>query len=131
MRRAICHPFLWLAAFAVWFGTLWYLSSQSNPKPPGPDFEFKDKVLHFGFFFAGGITAAGFFQRLKPEWPRERAALCAVFVCMATGAVDEWHQTKVPERSGNDAADLTADFVGGFCGALVGGIVLRRITGQA
>jgi VanZ family protein len=122
---------LWFAAVAVWFGTLWWLSSQSNPKPPGPEFQFKDKFLHFGYFFVGGVVATSFFQRLKPEWPRERAALCAVFICMLTGAVDEWHQTQVPERSGNDAADLTADFTGGFCGAVVAGSVLRRLAGRA
>lgn len=122
---------MWLAAWAVWFGTLWYLSSQSHPNPPGPEFENKDKVLHFGYFFLGGFISAAFFQRLKPAWPRERAALCAIFICVLTGAIDEWHQTSVPERSGNDASDLTADFSGAFCGALMAGAAVRRLAGNS
>ncbi|WP_265594086.1 VanZ family protein [Haloferula sp. BvORR071] len=127
MHRVLRHPLTWLAAVAVWFGVLWWLSSQSHPKPPGPEFENKDKVLHFGYFFLGGISAAAFFQRLRPAWPWERAALCSIFFCLLIGALDEWHQTHVPERSGNDAADLTADFTGAFCGALAAGRCRRLL----
>jgi VanZ family protein len=109
-------------------GTLWCLSSQSNAKPPGPEFEFKDKVLHFGYFFGGGLIAAGFFLRLKPFWPWERAVLAAVIVCGVTGGIDEWHQFYVPERSGNDAADLSADLLGALAGACMMTSIQRRLA---
>jgi VanZ family protein len=36
-----------------------------------------------------------------------------------TGALDEFHQSHVPGRSGNDPADFAADLLGALCGALV------------
>jgi len=127
MRRVLSHPLTWLAAFAVWFGALWWLSSMSHPQPPGPEFENKDKVMHFGYFFLGGATVAALFQLLRPAWPWERSALCAVFICTITGGIDEWHQTKVPNRSGNDAEDLVADFVGAFSGASLAAVLTQRL----
>ncbi|MCW1884727.1 VanZ family protein [Luteolibacter flavescens] len=120
MRRLTRSPWLWLAAFAVWFGTLWWLSSRVNHLPQALDFRASDKVLHFGYFFGGAGLFSAFLYRLKPKAPDWGTIFAITFaVCFLTGATDEWHQTQVPGRSGNDAADLTADILGAMCGALV------------
>ncbi len=120
MRRLTRSPWFWLAAFAVWFGTLWWLSSRVQHFPPALDFRASDKLLHFGYFFGGAGLFSAFLFRLNPSaphWPRIFAL--TFLVCAMTGVTDEWHQTKVPGRSGNDPADFTADMLGAMCGALV------------
>lgn len=127
--RFLRDPRTWLAAFAVWFGTLWVLSSQVRHFPPGLDFQFSDKLIHFGYFLGGGFTAAAFFFRrdpVTPNWPR--IILLATLAAGLTGALDEWHQSWVPGRSGNDLPDLTADLLGAICGALAVRVG-RRWTG--
>jgi VanZ family protein len=126
VRRVLRHPLTWFAAFAVWFGTLWWLSSKVQHFPPGLDFEFSDKVIHFGYFFGGGIFAAGFF--LCQSWPRSarKSVLLAIAAAGLTGALDEYHQSFVPGRSGNDPADLTADLLGAGAGALAMSAARRR-----
>lgn len=120
MRRLVRNPFLWFAAFALWFGTLWWLSSRVNHVPPGLDFRFSDKLLHFGYFFGGALLFSAFLFRVNPSAPRwGRALALTMLVVGLTGALDEFHQSHVPGRSGNDPADFAADLLGAFCGALV------------
>jgi VanZ family protein len=120
MRRLVRLPLLWLAAFAVWFGTLWWLSSRVNHFPPGLAFRFSDKFLHFGYFFGGAVLFGAFLFRLNAESPNWRRALrLTILLVGLTGALDEWHQSRVPGRSGNDPADFAADLLGAYCGALV------------
>lgn len=125
MPRFARLPWFWLAAFAVWFVTLWLLSSRVNHLPPALTFRFGDKLLHFGYFFGGGFLFSAFLFRLRhdrPNWPR--ILTLAVLVVGLTGALDEWHQSHVPGRSGNDPADFTADLLGAVAGALL----LRRAS---
>lgn len=120
MRRLVRNSWLWLAAFALWFGTLWWLSSRVNHVPPALSFQFSDKVLHFGYFFGGGLLFSAFLYRLNPQTPNwDRILLMTYLIVGLTGSLDEWHQSFVPGRSGNDAADFTADLLGAFAGALV------------
>ena len=113
-------PF-WFALFAVWFVVLWFLSDGPLPGPPAPDIPHLDKVLHFGYYFGGAglLAAALFFLRKDPPLPWERIALVTVAALTLTGAFDEWHQSWYPFRSGNDAGDLAADFLGALAGYLV------------
>jgi VanZ family protein len=132
MRRPLRSPFLWFAAFALWFGTLWWLSSRVSHLPPGIEFPHRDKVLHFGYFFGGGLIFSAFLYRLSPDRPRwGRILALAVIVVGLTGALDEWHQSHVPGRSGNDPGDLAADLAGAIAGALVFRRVHRVIGGPA
>jgi VanZ family protein len=120
MRRLVRNPFLWFAAFALWFGTLWWLSSRVNHVPPGLDFRFSDKLLHFGYFFGGALLFSAFLFRFNPSTPRlGRVLALTMLVVGLTGALDEFHQSHVPGRSGNDPADFAADLLGALCGALV------------
>ena len=120
MRHVLRHPALWLCGFAVWFITLWMLSSKVQHFPPALDFRFSDKLIHFGYFFGGAGLFSAFLYRLKPaaaNW--KRIFWLTVLVVGLTGALDEYHQSHVPGRSGNDPADFTADLVGALAGALV------------
>jgi VanZ family protein len=86
---------------------------------PGDDsllnaFEFSDKIKHFIAYFVLGITCCVWIPRkswlAKPIfWSVIVVVLCTVF-----GISDEYHQSFVPGRSGNDLGDLTANFIGGL-----------------
>lgn len=119
MRRLLRHPAPWLAVFVLWFGTLWWLSSRVARFPPGLDFRFSDKFLHFGYFFGGGFLLAGFLHRRTPERPDwGKIVPLTVLLLALTGALDEWQQSWVPGRSGKDPWDFTADVFGALCGAV-------------
>jgi VanZ family protein len=49
--------------------------------------------------------------------------IATVLFCSLIGVSDEWHQSFVPGRSGNDVWDWTADTIGGLLAAMLG----RRI----
>lgn len=111
------RPAPWLCAFAVWFGVLWWLSSGQRDLPLGEDIRFIDKVYHFGYYFGGAILLGGAFSR--PIGCVARPFLLTVSAIALVGALDEFHQSFVPGRSGNDPADWSADISGGICGAWV------------
>ena len=120
MRRVARSPWFWLAAFAVWFGTLWWLSSRVQHFPPALDFRASDKVLHFGYFFGGAGLFSAFLFRLNPEKPNWGKIFRLTLLAAAlVGAIDEHHQTYTPNRSGHDPADFVADVLGALCGTLV------------
>lgn len=107
-----------LAAFAIWLGALWWLSSGPRDVPMGAEIPFADKICHFGYFGLGGLLLG---TALALRTPGTRAAILAGVLLMALiGASDEFHQTMVPGRSGNDPADWTADTLGGACGIIAG-----------
>ena len=120
MARLPRNPKFWLAAFLLWFGVLWVLSSGTHPDMPAPPIADFDKVEHFGYFFGGaGLFSAWLFRR-NPEKPNWRTIITLTIIAVAlTGLLDEIHQGYVPGRSGNDPADWTADFLGAIAGALV------------
>ena len=106
--------------FVIWWGVLFYLSSESDPAPYIPPIRFFDKVQHFGYFFGGGGLLSAFLYCLAPEKPHwRRMLLITVLVIAVVGTADEFHQSFTPGRSGNDPFDLTADVLGGLCGSLV------------
>lgn len=128
MPRLPPSPKFWLAAFLLWFGVLWTLSSFSTPGPDMPPIPHFDKVAHFGFFFGGGGLLSAFVYRLKPEPANWKLILgVSVGVLAAVGALDEWRQSQVPGRSGNDFADWVADVLGALVGASVFKSIHRRL----
>ncbi|MFM2220267.1 MAG: hypothetical protein RLZZ553_15 [Verrucomicrobiota bacterium] len=111
---------VWLILFFVWFGTLWYLSSGPVEIRSSWAIPHLDKVCHFGYFFGGGGLLSAFLYRMQqqqPDWTLILIQLMCVMI--SAGALDEWHQSWVPERSGNDALDLTADVFGSLSAYLV------------
>ncbi|WP_193214183.1 VanZ family protein [Luteolibacter marinus] len=120
MRRILRQPPFWIVAVVIWFGVLWWLSSRSNIFPPDREFQANDKVLHFGYFFGGGILLSGLLHRLGTDPPRwRRIFLLTLAIGSFVGALDEHHQSYVPGRSAHDPADFTADVLGIICGAWI------------
>ena len=115
----LLHTRLWLFLLIVWFIVLWIASSQASYLPP-PLFSFQDKVEHALYFCAGSFcfttairlspTQSAFITGMKKLLPLWLALLFAMLI----GALDEFHQTFTPGRSGNDLGDWLADTLGGF-----------------
>lgn len=121
MRKFLRQPKLWLGAFGIWFGTLWWLSSRAHHLPEPMTFQFSDKILHFGYFFGGGILLSAFlYLRTALEERKRKVVAITVLICGLVGALDEFHQTFIPGRSGNDFADFAADIIGSLCGGICG-----------
>ena len=115
----------WFIAFLFWGIILWLLSDGPAPVAAGPKLPGLDKLLHFGYFFGGaGLLSAALYlhnrKRAALSW--QRLVLTVVIVLATVGALDEWHQSWIPERSGNDPGDWLADVVG----ALTGGLTFKR-----
>lgn len=122
--RLFRSSWFWLAAFLAWVGTLWWLSSSARSMPVPLRFSESDKIIHFGFFFGGAGLLSAFLYCRAPENPKWHLILqITVLVITLIGSLDEFHQSFVPQRSGNDALDLTAD----FCGAIAGALVFRKV----
>lgn len=111
-------PF-WIFALVIWFSTLFYLSSQTHLEPPIPDFLNRDKVLHATYFAMGGICLyfALAFRKRPPA--RYRICLVVILFCSLIGAFDEYRQSFIPNRMGNDPYDWAADTVGGILACLL------------
>lgn len=119
-RRTIRCPGFWLAGFVVWAAVLWWMSSAARDFPEGLDFRASDKILHFGYFFGGGgLFSAWWFRRRASLPPPFKHVLVTTLAVGLIGVLDEWHQSWVPGRFGNDPGDVAADVLGALCGAAV------------
>ncbi len=95
--------------------------------PTGPEIPHFDKVLHFGYFFGGSIIlSTGLFFRFKKPTPWKLVFLFSIMTCALVGAIDEHHQSWVPERSGHDVYDWTADVLGASAGAGIVYLLMRK-----
>jgi VanZ family protein len=97
------------APVVLYAALIFYGSSQPGHSLPRWWFMRHDKVLH-------ALEYAGFAWL----WARAlgpRRWWWAVVACMIYAIGDEFHQTFVPGRQGNDPADLAADLVGSLLGA--------------
>ncbi len=111
----------WWALVIVWFCALFVVSSLSR-LPPGPQIANFDKIEHTVFYALGG-TCFYLARRFKNHaLSGIRASLATMLFCMAVGAFDEFHQSFVPNRSGNDLFDWLADTLGGVFGSVAGWI---------
>lgn len=88
---------------------IFYLSSRTGHQLPRWWFMRYDKVLH-ACEYAGLAFLVTNALGLGRWW-------LAILLSLAFGVADEFHQTFVPGRSGNDVGDMTADLVGGGLGA--------------
>jgi VanZ family protein len=52
-----------------------------------------------------------------PDWLR--IFTIVILLMTAVGCLDEFHQSWIPERTGNDSQDLTADILGSIAGFYV------------
>jgi VanZ family protein len=101
--------------------TLWGLSSFSSATPEQtqqiPHF---DKFAHFTYFFAGGIIL-GTWWLLKRgnQSPALFLHLVPIIFLGVFGMIDEYRQSFIPGRSGNDIYDWMADFLGSCVGVFL------------
>lgn len=104
----------------AWAVTLYTLSSFSKTLPEGaPSIPFIDKVLHFGYFFGGGIMLTNYLLLKKGRTASLFWRVILPLILFAIiGALDEYHQTFTPGRSGNDPFDWLADVLGAGTGIL-------------
>jgi hypothetical protein len=126
ISRMIDLQALWVLVVLIWAALLWILSADSHP-PMGPSFPMKDKLLH-GLYFTGGTGAFLLAQR-GHRWihlPFFHMALTGMIFAGLIGALDEYHQTFTPGRSGNDPWDWLADICGGYLGAGLLHVALKR-----
>ena len=121
------QPRTWFIAAFVWFAALFFFSSQSRLRPPGPDFAGVDKVHHTVYFTLGGMCIFMGLRLRKPGWTSFGVAVLTILACSAGGAFDEFHQSFVPNRSGNDPGDWMADTLGGLLGSLAGAWLHKRL----
>lgn len=124
MNPALRNPRLWLAGFLIWFVVLWVMSASSGRDTFAPPSDQNDKLAHFGYFFGGSGLLCGYLYRLRPDRPRWPTLLAFAIVFLSViGALDEWHQSFTPGRSGNDPYDFMADVFG----TVVGAFTFKRI----
>ena len=121
MRSLTCllhRPRFWWGWTVVWFILLFLLSSL--PKlPPGPEIPFQDKILHTIYYSGAGFCVWLALRLKSPPLSATGAFAWAVLFCFAVGLFDEFHQSFVPGRSGNDPGDLAADTLGGMLGPML------------
>ena len=88
---------------------IFYFSSRQGQELPRWELMTHDKILH-------AIEYAGLGLLLARALGAGRWWL-AVVIAIAFGVSDEFHQSFVPHRNGNDLGDLTADLTGALLGA--------------
>lgn len=113
------RSWLWWLGIVIWATVLFVLSGRST-LPPGPQIPYQDKVIHFLYFSGGGFCFAT--ALLGGRLPLSRGLLWMIAGLgfgMVIGALDEYHQTFTPGRSGNDPGDWLADLLGAGTGGLL------------
>ena len=120
VRRALPG---WLPVVA-YLGIITFLSSRTGSSLPTWSLMKHDKVLHTIEYAGLGFLLC---RALAPHVRRPGAQVAlAAALGLAFGIVDEFHQSFVAGRNGNDPGDMTADLTGALLGALAF-FVLRRL----
>ncbi len=111
----------WLMLFILWLATICIASSFNTKLPEeAPKIPHFDKITHFGYFFGGGIILTTWLLlKYSPKTSRLTRYLLPIIFFSIFGAIDEYHQTFTPGRSGNDLYDWLADFFGASLGVLI------------
>ena len=98
----------------IWAGVILFATSLPKglvPKAVDP----LDKLLHAVIYAVFAVLLAREMGAFTGRW---RAAVTAIAIAIAFGAVDEWHQRFIPGRS-TELADWHADSAGAGIGALL------------
>jgi VanZ family protein len=119
----------WIALWVTWFAVLWLVSASNPEIKDAPKIPHLDKIVHFCYFMAGGFCFANFlFLKKSNTWNWKRIILITLLVGAAVGAIDEYHQTMTPGRTGNDFGDWCADVLGTLAGAYYCFFMWKRLT---
>jgi VanZ family protein len=126
--RLVGNLWLWWLGVVVWMALLWVLSSNSA-LPSGPSFPLKDKLLHCTYFCSGAFCFLLAIHGRSRPLPGLKSLMVPAFLFTAfIGALDEFHQTFTPGRSGNDPWDWLADVTGGVLATWIVLRVLRQFA---
>lgn len=88
----------------------------------------KDKVLHCVYFSGGAFCLVTALLAGRPRVPALWVGLgVGLLFAAMTGALDEFHQSFTPGRSGNDPADWLADICGGALGGYLAWLAQRLL----
>jgi len=106
-----------------WFPILVYclliFIQSSYPSPDiGPDWTFKDKVLHFAAYALLGALFLRAFKTTRIKHHLKLILLLSILLSSLYGISDEIHQSFVPFRSA-DAMDALADILGSAFGVYI------------
>ena len=82
--------------------------------------------MHAGEYAGLGLLLARALRRRERGAPSGAMGALAVVLGAAYGASDEYHQTFVPGRSGNDPGDWLADTIGTTAGVLLYARLVQR-----
>ncbi len=105
----------WLP-FALYAALIFYLSGRPGSRLPDWWILHFDKVLHTVEYYGFGVLLA---RALRTSGsPLAPACAWAVALACIFGATDEFHQSFVPGRQGNDLGDLLADNTGAIAGVI-------------
>lgn len=111
-------PTRWLIVLA-YAGLIFFLSSRPATSYPKVDIPFADKIVHSCEYAGlGFLLARALRRKSEPKTAWQRVALVTLLGGLY-GVGDEYHQSFVPYRNGNDPGDVAADVVGSALGALV------------
>jgi VanZ family protein len=101
----------------IWLGAILTATSLPGSFLPAAHFRFADKAAHFAMYAGLGLLLARAMHD-PPRTTRFRVILAAFLMVAAVGALDEWHQRYMQQRS-TEFADWMADSAGGLIGALI------------
>jgi VanZ family protein len=77
-------------------------------------FELHDKLKHIIAYFVLGLSLCLWIPSKKWLTKPIIYGVIIVVACTVFGILDEFHQSFVPGRSGNDLGDIAANFIGGL-----------------
>lgn len=109
MHRKVVHAAIYWAPPLIWGCGIFALSSMSNPPTP-PPFPYSDKVAHYLLFAVLALLFRRAFEQNR-GWMPIRASWAAFLLTVLYGALDEFHQSFVPNRN-VEVADWIADVLG-------------------
>jgi len=110
--------------FGIWLAILYQVSNSVPSEMPEMLVPQQDKILHFVFFLGGGTVLAASL-RLLAKLQGIPLLLAVALVMGLLGALDEYNQQFIPERSGLSFEDWVADMSGAAAGV---GLLLLLVT---
>ena len=115
---------MWRAlAVAAYLALIFFLSSRTSKNLPKIEIPHADKLVHAIEYAGLGLLLCRLLRRSGDSGDESvltasKTALI-IFLGAAYGVSDEYHQTFVPGRNGNDIGDLIADTLGTALGVLL------------
>ncbi len=123
------NTLFWFCAWLTWFSVLWHLSSITPQIKDAPQIPHLDKLAHFCYFMAGGFCIANtLFLKINKSSNWTQILIISILIGASAGAIDEFHQTFTPGRTGNCYGDWIADTLGTTAGAYYCLLMWKRLA---